>query len=465
MAKNEKAGQLLVLLGGFVLGVIVAIIATHPPNTGTFYSRSVIVLYDPNCDICTPELNRVVQFMENNLPSAKNVTFIWQDVRSGAGARKYVELVEERNVNLVPLVLFTKDLEDTDFFKELNEAFAASGGIGANLIDVGKYYALRPRWPTRRYVPGKPEVRVTVLASRGVDVNNIKSLLYLSADNVVVDVKETNDTVLRIEATPEIIAAIAPYFPLARVAGGVLEVPKIVVTVFARPDFAEPVENVLKNAGIEANVQTTLYGTYVLANIVTDYPDLVGKLFPGAKYYQNGISITRDETLNIDLFLAGDENEWIDELNRIVSLTRTDGGYRGFVVPHYAAGLQGGNVIFPGGQDAFNRAVAEYCAYLNAPAKWTEFVSSFRACGGTADCIESVSKQLSIDADRITNCAQTSSNQILQFFINDTAQNRVTKTSALINGWLYVDEPDRLKDYVCAMLSFPPEELCGGEVQ
>jgi predicted DCC family thiol-disulfide oxidoreductase YuxK len=94
----NNTNQLAVLLLGFLLGIIVSLILAHPPGTNTFYKKSVVVLYDPECDICTPELNRFVTFLENNLPSAKNVEFIWWNVRSGAGARTYEELVKEKNV-------------------------------------------------------------------------------------------------------------------------------------------------------------------------------------------------------------------------------------------------------------------------------------------------------------------------------------------------------------------------------
>jgi|GEM_PF-7028029 len=46
--------------------------------------------------------------------------------------------------------------------------------------------------------------------------------------------------------------------------------------------------------------------------------------------------------------------------------------------------------------------------------------------------------------------------------MRDTARYRIVKTSVLIDGWLYVDDPARIKGYLCAMLSFPPKKLCEG---
>jgi|GEM_PF-6812667 len=151
---REKHGQMryviIAAVVGFLLGVAVVLAASKYRPAAPYYQKSIVVLQDPNCDICTPELNRTVRFLENNVGNGK-VRVVWLDVTRGDGAKIYKQL-QEVNVNLVPLILISKDLEGNKFFEELNKALAAQGGLRANTALIGNYYALRPLWPTRRYV-------------------------------------------------------------------------------------------------------------------------------------------------------------------------------------------------------------------------------------------------------------------------------------------------------------------------
>jgi len=442
---------------GFLLGVAVVLVASKYKPAVPYYQRSIVVLQDPNCDICAPDLNRVVRFLENNVGNGK-IRAVWLDVTRGDGAKIYSQL-REANANLVPLILFSKDLEGSKFFEELNKALAAQGGLRANVIRIGSYYVLRPMWPTRRYIPGVPEKIVDVWADKNYNVNGLKRILYLAADNVVVKLHDTtdNDVILRVKAPRSVIHAISPYFPLARTTSDEIEVPRVKATILARPEFAKPIESRLMAAGVQTETNTAYYGTYVLANIITAYPDIVGKILPGAHYYANGLSITREEQANLDVFISENENQMLDELNKIVTAL----GNRITITPHYVVGVDAtGLPIMQGGQKAFQRAAAEYCAYLVRPNRWLAFAEAYGKCT-SGNCVEEAAEAADLNAQAVKQCVENS-DQLLSFFVNDTARYKIVKTSVLIDGWLYVDEPGMIEKYLCAMISFPPKKLCGG---
>gem|GEM_PF-6699638 len=199
---------------------------------------------------------------------------------------------------------------------------------------------------------------------RNYDVNGLKRILYLAADNVVVNTHEANDVILRIRAQKNVIQAVSPYFPLARTTSDEIEVPRVRAVVLARPEFAGPIEARLRAAGVQTETNTAYYGTYTLANIITPYPDIVGKILPGAHYYSNGLSITREERASLDVFISENEDKIINELNKIATALND----RITIVPHYVVGTDAsGRPVMQGGQKAFRRAAAEYCTYIIKP--------------------------------------------------------------------------------------------------
>ncbi len=460
MSKNKNVSGIVFVVIGFILGLaFAAYFGGHVPSGVEKSSKTVYVLSDEKCDICSAPFEQFVSFIENNADTS-GVRIVKTSVYRGIGKEIYARLREE-NVNVVPLILMTKDVKGTKFFEDLNKALSQRGGIRTNIIELRNYYALRPLWPTRRYVPGKGETKVTLYADKNVNVDRLKSILYLAADNVIVTEHETNDYYILVEATPEIVKTVAQYYPLSRIADGVLEVPKMRATVLSRPDFAEAVKARLERAGIPADVNIVQYGEYVLAKIVTDYPDIVAELFPGSKYYPDGVVLTRDETATVDVYLAENAEPLLEELNRI--LYAADG--RITVNPHYIVRFDAsGKPIIPGGDTGLREMVAEYCAYLNGgPMKWTSFALSFRECGATESCIETAAEDANINVDRVKTCYSSSANQIVSFFVQDSARSGVGQTLAIINGW-YVLDP-RIQDIanvLCKMLSFPPKEICEG---
>ncbi|NPA76299.1 MAG: hypothetical protein GXN93_00915 [Candidatus Diapherotrites archaeon] len=448
-------GYIFAAIIGFLLGVIVVLVSKGITITPK-YSHAMILLDDPHCDVCAPEFNTVANYIDKNIAEGR-ISVIRLNVYSGAGAKIYAQL-REKNVNLVPLILFTKDLANTQFFTELNKALASRGGLRANLIDLGNYYALRPMWPTRRYVPGEPTVEVNIFVDKNYDVNALKQLLYLSADNVVVHTQKTNDVVVRIDAPHEVITAIAPYFPLARVAYTEIVQPKISATVFSDSILAKPISERLKWADINFQIHQN-NNQYVLASIVTPYPDLVGKIFPGARYYPSGIAITPSETISIDAYFAGSDDEnFLKELNAIQATL----GRRAIIVPHFAARSNGTTVIFPGGKEAFDRAALTYCAYLQAPQRWTTFALAVDECNSVSKtCVDTAARRADVNADAIIACANQNAQKILQAFVQETARTRITKTMAIIDGWL-TSGPKDVVTYVCALVTNPPNNLCKG---
>ncbi len=437
------------IIAGILIGVAITKVG-GVLNAAPNYSNAMIVLEDPGCQICKPELNRVVALLEKNALRG-NIKPVILDVTRGNGLKLYEKIQKESGANLVPLVLFTPDVSKSTL-EQVNKALQEMSGRQENITKAGKYYAVIPVWPTRRFAPGKPRVEVTVEYDGKYDINSVKSLLYLSADNVDVNVVKATGVRLKIRAPAEIIRDLAPYFPLARITDDEIYIPEIHARIYAKQGFGTAVANRIRKMGFDANVVGPLESNYLLARVVTKYPDIVAKMFPGSQMESGAVAIPKQGVLRIDAFFAGSNASLLKELNEVVYYE----GNRLQVVPHFLAERNGKYVVFPGGKHAFDLALYSYCAYLQNPRAWVPFAYEVYRCDG--NCLDRTVKKFGIDESMLQNCVKRAP-EILQIFINDEKTSAVTRTEAVIDGW-YVARPDEAVNAVCEMLLFPKKAMC-----
>ncbi len=440
------------IIAGILIGVAITKVG-GVLNAAPNYSNAMIVLEDPRCQICKPELNKVVVLLEKNALQGK-IRPVVLDVTRGSGLKLYEKIQKESGANLVPLILFTPDVSKNTL-EQVNKALQRMSGRQDNITKVGKYRAVIPVWPTRRFAPGKPGVEVTVEWDGKYDINSVKALLYLSADNVDVNVVKVAGVRLKIRAPAEIIRDLAPYFPLARITDDEIYIPEIHARIYAKQGFGAAVANRIRKMGFDANVAGPLEGNYLLARVVTKYPDIVAKMFPGSQMESGAVAITKQSILRIDAFFAGSNARLLKDLNKVVYYE----GNRLQVVPHFLAERNGKYVVFPGGKHAFDLALYSYCAYLQNPENpraWVPFAYEVHRCDG--NCLDLAIKKFGIDENGLRNCVKRAP-EILQTFINDEKTSAVTRTEAIINGW-YVAGPDNVVNAVCKMLLFPKKAMC-----
>lgn len=427
------------------------------------YEKTVILLTDDKCDVCAGGFNSFVETLRG-MESARSVRVLEFSPYTWGGKVVYKKLVEN-NVAVVPLVVFTKDLAGSPFFEELNEILADYGGVWANVVEVGDYYVLRPRWPVRRYVPGKEEQQVTLLADANIDVTPVKAIIYASADNVVI--REGNAEgkyLLRVTGPPAVIEALAQQIPLSTYTSTSLEVPYVSVSVRAIPEVLDEVNTVLSRPNIVIRDLREDNGISAVAVITTDRPDIVAKLFPGAKVFRDGVMIDREARALLDVYLGGeDDGNILSELLDVASSMPE----RVLVRPHYIVLPTAGGFTSNAGPEGVERSVVEYCVFLNHGAgQWLSFVKNSReGCERIEECWEGIAGELGLDVERIKNCTG-SKGEVLRFLATDTARAGVTRPLVLVNSWyVWVPNKGRLRRLVCSLLVFPPEEACRGVVK
>ena len=449
-----------------MIGALLATICTNILQGGVIsfqsqkYKKSIIVLEDPKCSICQKGIERILETLENNVTGAKLVKL---NVYSGEGAELYKKIQEEENVNVVPLILLTKDLKDTQTLDDLNRIFAGNGRIGANIIELKEYYALQPFWPVRRYVPGKGEERVKIFADANVNTEFIRQLAYISADNVIIEEKNAEGNyIIHIDGPQNVITALARYIPLATMTSTSIEVPYVHAAIYAVPEVLQDLNRLLQQPAIKIVEVNAIQGdSLIVANIPTDHPEIVVKLLPGARVTPNSVVVDRTTNMFLDVYLGGEQdNEILSQVSRLASAVPN----RIAINPHYIVTVSNNSVVSPLGPDGIDRSVLEYCVFLTHGAgSWLQFTLNTRkTCREISECWQNVARELNIDTQKVSNC-YASKNNVISFFLKDTAAKGIVRPFVLVNSW-YVWTPDKapLTKIGCRFLVFPPSTLCRG---
>ena len=198
--------------------------STGTSNGEAGFSSVGYVLADPSCSTCMQEFNRVYDILLQRF-DLNSVKLKWVSVSSPEGKKIYQVLVDN-NIDIVPLIVFEGNIEQTAFYKALDRQLAMYGGAQRLLLKVGDYYVLRPGWPVRRYDPNKPVTKI-ILAAPDEIASQIEPALYTTVVNaeIVKKAPEAN-YVLVLTGPKNVVEALARAIPTAKVEGNTLYVPK-----------------------------------------------------------------------------------------------------------------------------------------------------------------------------------------------------------------------------------------------
>lgn len=423
----------------FILSVFLALAITAFTTEERAYQNSMIVLHDDKCDICGEEFNKAVSAIKKAVEGRLKIVELSPYNREGEII--YKKLVDN-NVAVLPLIIFTKDVAEPTVFEELNKAFIGAG-ITANLVDAGEFFVLNPKWPIRRHIPGKEEVQVSIFAGKNVDTAALKTIAFAVADNVVI--KEGNveeGYLLRVKGPPAVMGAFSKFIPLSIHTSSSLEMPIIRVDLSVSPEFAEEINAMLSLPNIRV-VGVRDENSSSIAVISTDYPEVLARIFPGARIYPDRLVIDKTTELFFDVYLGGEEDgNIISELLDVVS--RTD--VKTSVLPHY--------LVTRMQPEEMDRAVFEYCVFLNyGSGSWLGFTKMSRESCGDANCWKEIAKGMGLDMEKMENC-EKSKEEILRFLMGEEA----SKPSIRVNSW-YVWTPGKkkLRELVRSFILLPCE--------
>jgi len=448
--KKNKTDKIITAVASFILGVLIAILVAKGFGIWGEYRNAMIILEDEKCDVCTTEFESVVESIRG-MEGAEALRIVKLSPYVDDGEILYKKLVE-KNINVVPLILFTKDLAGSAFFAELNK----------NIVDIGEYYVLNPTWPVRRYVPKKGEEHIRIFTDGNVDTSPMKMIIYTAVDNAVVEERNAEGKyLLHVDGPPAAIGALAQFIPLSTHTSTSLEVPYLTVSVRAAPEVLDGIKDLLNRPNIEIKELNEDENISVVAAIMTDRPEIVARLFPGAKMFSDGIIVDRSAQILLDVYLGGEEDgNVLSELINVVSSAPD----RVLVRPHYIVMPAKDGWASKTGQDGVERSVIEYCVYLNHGAgSWLGFTKVSReSCEGIENCWEDVASKLGLDVEKIENCRESKA-EVLKFLANDVFGAGVVQPAILINSWYFwTPGTKELKSLACSFLSHPPENLCGG---
>ncbi len=449
---NGIAKTAVAFILGFVAAAIVFLAANH---ISTQPKNAILFLHDGQCPLCEQDLSKIEKIVEGNVHSARIVDL---DVHGGLGARIYAELQRDKNVNLVPMILITNDV-DRKAISELNRALP---GAAENLIDLGKYYALRPFWTVRRFVPGKKSTIVDLFADSNVNKRSLEQLVYLAADNV--EIREHNaegDYHILIRSDGNVINVIAPRISLSIRTETSLEVPKISAVLAAKNPVKETLLSMLRANLVKVTETNAAAPKDSVFAVQTNRPYVLARIFPGVRVYPGILVYPKDARPHLDIYLGTPLDRNIISAVAEIADRAPDAVT---VTPHYVIARVGNGFTSASGAIGAKRALVEYCVFLNKGAgTWFAFTRRERAeCSDPDGCWQKIAKDLNVNVKQVQNCVNDGS-KVLGFLAADSTGKGITDGGVLVDGWFPWTGSTDLGSLVCAFSLNPPKTLCGGE--